>query len=578
MVKHISIYLPAAVLMILFVFSSAFPGSISLTKHNLSVTGPGANKAATEDEICIFCHVPHGATKDIPFLWNHSAQATTYTPYASSTLHATPGQPTGASRQCLSCHDGTIALGGLVSRPDEVVFVGGIRLMPPGESNLGTDLSDDHPVSFVYDTSLAVSNTELELPSTLPEQIKLEDDRILQCTACHNPHDDAFNNFLVMSNQYSGLCTACHSRTGWVLSSHSASNAQWNGQGTDPWAGADYATVAENGCNNCHTSHSAGGKQRLLHYAFEEDNCLGCHNSNVASKNIEMQVTKQYKHPVQNYSNKHDAAESFDSYTVPSHVECVDCHNPHQANNSQSPGPPLVSGANQGVSGIDSNGQKIANAQNLYSICSKCHGQNNVITSYPVTREIGQLDTQLEFAPGNPSYHPVQTVGNNPDVPSLLSGFSSNTIISCTDCHNNDEAAGPKGPHGSSYKFLLEKNYNTNDYTTESPYEYDLCYKCHSRASLLSDQSGFPHKEHLDDRTPCSACHDPHGISSLQGNSTNNSHLINFDITIVQPSNRGDRYFEDLGRFTGQCFLSCHGRNHQRWGYDEFNDWKGKKN
>ena len=40
-------------------FSNALPGTIEFTKHNLSVSGPGIIKAATEDEICIFCHVPH---------------------------------------------------------------------------------------------------------------------------------------------------------------------------------------------------------------------------------------------------------------------------------------------------------------------------------------------------------------------------------------------------------------------------------------------------------------------------------------------------------------------------------------
>ncbi|NOX35060.1 MAG: hypothetical protein GXP56_15250 [Deltaproteobacteria bacterium] len=570
MSKSISIYILTGFLMIAISYSNAFPGTIQFTKHNLSVTGPGSNKAASEDEICIFCHVPHGGRTDIPFLWNHKAQTTTYTPYTSSTLHVTPGQPTGASRQCLSCHDGTIALGGLVSRPDEVLFAGGIRFMPPGDSNLGTDLSDDHPVSFVYDTSLALANGELEWPSTLPPKIKLDKDNMLQCTACHNPHNDTFKKFLVVSNQYSGLCTACHSRTGWTTSSHSVSSAQWNSQGTDPWPDTDYSTVAENGCSNCHTSHLAGSKERLLHYAFEEDNCLVCHNGNVASQNIEIQFTKQYKHPVQDYTNKHDAAESFVSGTVPKHVECVDCHNPHQADNSPSPGPPLISGANKGVSGIDSNGQEVTGVQNLYSICFKCHGDNNVISSFPITRQIGQLNTRLEFNPGNPSFHPVQSVGRNTDVPSLLPGLSENSIISCTDCHNNDETTGPKGPHGSSFKYLLQKKYNTDDYTTESPSEYDLCYKCHSRSSLLSDQSGFPHKRHLMSRAPCSACHDPHGISSSQGNSTNNTHLINFDIAIVQTSMHGSRYFKDLGKFKGQCSLRCHNRNHNGWSYDEF--------
>ena len=31
------------------------------TVHNFSVTGPGAVRAVSEDEVCVFCHTPHGA-------------------------------------------------------------------------------------------------------------------------------------------------------------------------------------------------------------------------------------------------------------------------------------------------------------------------------------------------------------------------------------------------------------------------------------------------------------------------------------------------------------------------------------
>ena len=91
------------------------PQSIVFTKHNLSVSGPGSLRASTEADICIFCHAPHNTTGVGP-LWNHALSAATYTPYSSSTLKATVGQPTGASKLCLSCHDGTVALGMVASR------------------------------------------------------------------------------------------------------------------------------------------------------------------------------------------------------------------------------------------------------------------------------------------------------------------------------------------------------------------------------------------------------------------------------------------------------------------------------
>src|SRR5580765_584735 len=151
---------------------TALPDTILNSKHNLSVSGPGTVKAATETEVCIFCHTPHRATGEQP-LWNHAASSATYTPYSSSTLKATVGQPTGASRLCLSCHDGTVALGLVNSRGTTIAMQGGVTTMPSGAGNLGTDLSQTHPVSFVYDANLAVANGKLKDPSLLKDKVRL---------------------------------------------------------------------------------------------------------------------------------------------------------------------------------------------------------------------------------------------------------------------------------------------------------------------------------------------------------------------------------------------------------------------
>jgi hypothetical protein len=115
---------------------------------------------------------------------------------------------------------------------------------------------------------------------------------------------------------------------------------------------------------------------------------------------------------------------------------------------------------------------------------------------------------------------------------------------------------------------LLKANYDTSDYTTESESAYALCYQCHSRNSILSNESFPGHKRHLDDRIPCSACHDAHGISSAQGDSTNHSHLINFDTGIVaKDPSTGLLQFEDLGIQKGTCTLQCHGKQHSALAY-----------
>jgi hypothetical protein len=146
-------------------------------------------------------------------------------------------------------------------------------------------------------------------------------------------------------------------------------------------------------------------------------------------------------------------------------------------------------------------------------------------------------------------------------------------MMTCTDCHNSDQArsaggAGPEGPHGSSFAPILVRNYATIDNTPESASNYALCYGCHSQDSILNDDSFREHDKHIrGEDTPCNACHDPHGISATQGNSTNNSHLINFDTSIVFPNQNGLLRFVDNGQFAGSCDLLCHGEDHDNFDY-----------
>ena len=68
------------------------PNSIIYSKHNLSVSGPGTLRSATEREVCIFCHAPHNATGDGPL-------GTTPCPPPATRLIAAPrSRPSSASR------------------------------------------------------------------------------------------------------------------------------------------------------------------------------------------------------------------------------------------------------------------------------------------------------------------------------------------------------------------------------------------------------------------------------------------------------------------------------------------------
>jgi predicted CXXCH cytochrome family protein len=547
------------ILLFLLMFSSgAGAQSILITAHNLSASGPGDIRAVSESEICIFCHTPHSSLPSSP-LWNKEDPGYSYILYHSSTIEAVPGQPDGASILCLSCHDGTTALGSVLSRTGDINFSDGITIFPPGTSNISTDLGDDHPISFDYTTGLAAADGQLKDPSAIVLPVALHNGR-MQCTSCHDPHRNLTSDFLLLTNQYSELCFSCHNREYWSFSSHSTSTATWNGNGRDPWPHTDYLNVAENACESCHNPHNAGNGQRLLNALPEEDNCLSCHNGNTASTNILSQLAKPYLHNVYGYNLEHDAAE--DPLVLSMHVECEDCHNPHAVNNTPAIAP-SANGRLTGVRGLDQSGNPVDPIQYAYELCYRCHADSPSKPSSLTTRQIEQNNVRLEFDPANPSHHAVHSAGTNPNVPSLIAPLTESSIIYCTDCHSSDGSGSPAGPHGSIYPAQLKYQYLTADNTTESASAYELCYSCHSRASILNDDSFGAHEEHIRDiRTPCNACHDPHGISLTQGNSTNNAHLINFDRSIVSPAMNGLLYYERLGVSSGRCYLNCHGQNH----------------
>ena len=154
------------------------------------------------------CHTPHSGSLTLGApLWNHDVTAATFTPYTSPTLNATVPEPSDSSKACLSCHDGTVAVdsfGGQVG----TVFL-------EDEQNLGIDLSNDHPISFVYDSGLAALNGELNDPGGLDPAVRLDADGMMQCTTCHDPHDDSryiegrVPRFWV-AGSVTEVCISCH--------------------------------------------------------------------------------------------------------------------------------------------------------------------------------------------------------------------------------------------------------------------------------------------------------------------------------------------------------------------------------
>ncbi|MHC4282339.1 MAG: cytochrome c3 family protein [Planctomycetota bacterium] len=477
-----------SVFLIMIQLHSSVAARIQGSPHDLS--------ALSGRDTCDFCHTPHESLPRTP-AWSHKLSDAVYTIYQSSSLEAKVGQPTGPSKMCLSCHDGTVALTHTKKGGAAGVYI------TPGSVNLGTDLSDDHPISFIYSVALSIEDPQIRPPLTLPEQLKLDKSNELQCTTCHNAHDNSHGKFLVMSNARSQMCTSCHDLSGWRTSIHESSTAITIGSKDKYLKDSQYHTVADNGCLSCHMPHSAGGHERLLHFDKSEDNCMNCHDGSVAQTNLRIDLSRPSRHDVIRYNGVHDLKET--PMTTPMHVECVDCHNPHATQDVQTQAP-VVPGSMRDVTGVTASGAATEKVQYEYEVCFKCHADNPNRIESRITRQITQANTRLEFDPSNPSFHPVVSSGVNLNVPSLKSPMEISSMIYCTSCHNSDSATGTKGPHGSNYPNLLAYQYETSDFTQEGEFSYELCYKCHSRNSILNDESFSKHSKHLIEEIPCSAC------------------------------------------------------------------------
>jgi hypothetical protein len=271
------------------------------------------------------------------------------------------------------------------------------------------------------------------------------------------------------------------------------------------------------------------------------------------------------------------------------HVECVDCHNPHAARATTLPTKggstvPTLSGALEGVKGVNSSGTAVNPASFEYEICFRCHSSNNPVTSR-TARQINTApanDVRKEFDPGAAiSYHSVVGVRTaTTAVPSLLSPWTTSSRMTCTDCHNNNASpystgtgttpsgTGVNGTHGSTFPLLLERQYAFADRTGYTVAQYALCFKCHSSTSIMGDVTFREHNKHISgESTPCNVCHDPHGVPSGTGATTvRNARLINFQTTVVTPS-AGRLYWESTGTNSGRCYLVCHGKDHNPLSY-----------
>jgi predicted CXXCH cytochrome family protein len=484
-------------------------GGDVLGSHNLSTSGTGPVKG--QGDACLYCHAPHsGVGTPNSALWSQTLSVQTYAAYSSTTLKNAPQQPTlgGSSSLCLSCHDGTVAVG--QTQPYGTLTMMGS--MNPADK-FGSGLQGSHPFSLklpmVDAPDLQVTLTSTHTTADTTNSVTLINSNV-ECTSCHSPHVQAIDklsqNFLVRDSSNGQMCLACHSSDPRTVNGQTNSLSQWTGsihaQASNKIANApalgSYANVGQNACISCHMPHNSLVGPQLLRGPVPSvpntdsstQNCMTCHNggSNIspAIPNVYAEFAK-IAHPFPAGTNTHDTGETA-VLNNNRHATCVDCHSPHasqQVTSFTSPLPPTVRASQNGIVGVSgTDGMTVLKPSvNQYENCLRCHGtssgkQSLAVFGYlPMWAVSGAdpLNIIPQLMQTSSSSHPVMHDRSSalpqPSLRSYMLNLDGRTQgrpmgvrILCTDCHNSDDnrefgGTGPNGPHGSQYLHLLERRY-----------------------------------------------------------------------------------------------------------------------
>ena len=485
-----------------------------LGMHNL---GPGLSPVQGAASLgCVYCHAPHSGVGGNTPLWNQKLSKQTYTPYTSTTEQNTGTQPTlgESSSLCLSCHDGTVAVGDTAAY-GKITMAGSMYQADV----FGTNLQGSHPFSLLLpmkdSIDLAASLVSAHKTADPTGKVQLVKNNV-ECNSCHNPHvqgmDPVSPNFLVINSASGQLCFACHDPnrviTGqvnplnnWPTGIHAiASNTVAANAGL-----GSYNTIAQNACISCHQPHNAPGSARLLrapnpplaNVDTVSQSCATCHSTGMnispAAPNVFAEYAKNgigggalmgTAHPWPAGTNLHDANEPA-LLNVTRHASCADCHNSHSAKQVATfPDAPPIRISQAGIAGISEiDGITVLNpAVNQYQNCLRCHGTSSgkgTVGNFGylpirVVSAADPLNVIPQFSASSTSRHPVFTDALKANQPSLLinmlqedgvsQGRAIGSRIFCTDCHNSDDnrefgGSAPGGPHGSKYWHLLERRY-----------------------------------------------------------------------------------------------------------------------
>ena len=529
---------------------------VSNTKHNFSATATptlptGTTrtvKATSQSEVCIFCHTPHyagvdGATDSLLPLWNHEATVAPYTPYnatVSNTLSGTPGVPGTSSKMCLSCHDGTVAVGSVLAVGNSVNITAGTPgagvtgitpttitmdgtnagMIPDGSgattgftSNLGTDLTNDHPIAFDYNAALATADGEIVDPGDVSVTgiigtrvgrkaaglgatssrfaAPLEAGK-MECVTCHDPHirgtgtDEDRNIKFLRLNRFQQAqpvdntftiasdigCMSCHRKEGWAQSSHAhtSATAQYESTSANLRDFPANLQVWEASCMNCHDTHTVVGAKMLLRegnsdtnipkvsgVSAQQETCFQCHGS--AAKSV-------LQTPLPDLENLMSSGSH--------NVLATEIH-------TIQPAATLIDGAdtvNQDGDHVET--QVLVDNGSRHVECGDCHHPHRTTrskvfdsTHIDVTTVVGQASPNwagVDFTGQGTHVHEANTLHTNIASGSLRGTWGVEPSTWAGAAWNNDVATWQ----------ILQDDPSEAAATNIVTKEYQVCLKCHS--------------------------------------------------------------------------------------------------
>lgn len=213
-----------------------------------------ATPAPNSVGLCSYCHTPHSALST-SLLWNHKLSAATFTWDEATTTGGTayasitPAYK-GPSVKCLSCHDGSVAVGDVALYMEGPAVFNTLKITLGDAANIGAKggvagaMGGNHPIAMPYPlgnaagtyntktTGAAVVLTEFV---AAPEnqnstKVKLYNDAGgsingggaagksgIECSSCHDVHNKASVDDLFLRGKIAGsiaadgyLCLQCH--------------------------------------------------------------------------------------------------------------------------------------------------------------------------------------------------------------------------------------------------------------------------------------------------------------------------------------------------------------------------------